>query len=142
MLDYLGKKNRLSFNVYLISNLFIYLDPLNPNETVIVIRSLVLGGVAQQNGNLMPGDRLLGVNDISLENASLDLAVQALKSAPIGLVKLTVAKPLPISEQQNSQLASINYANFSTTLNKNLDIPISVQEEFGEIEQQVYNFQN
>ena len=55
-----------------------YLDPLNPNETVIVIRSLVPGGIAQQNAVLVPGDRLLAVNDISLENASLDLAVQVI----------------------------------------------------------------
>ena len=55
-----------------------YEDPLNANETVIVIRSLVQGGIAQQSGSLMPGDRLLAVNDISLENAYLDLAVQVI----------------------------------------------------------------
>ena len=32
-----------------------YQDPLNPSETVIVIRSLVPGGVAQQDGRLIPG---------------------------------------------------------------------------------------
>ena len=75
-----------------------YQDPLNPSETVIVIRSLVPGGVAQMDGRLIPGDRLLAVNDINLENASLDQAVQALKGAPKGIVKIAVAKPLPLPD--------------------------------------------
>ncbi|XP_043273107.1 patj homolog isoform X2 [Venturia canescens] len=75
-----------------------YQDPMNANETVIVIRSLVPGGVAQIDGQLIPGDRLLFVNDIALENATLDQAVQALKGAPKGTVKIGVAKPLPIPD--------------------------------------------
>jgi multiple PDZ domain protein len=60
-------------------------------ETVIVIRSLVPGGVAQQDGRLIPGDRLMFVNDCPLEHASLDTAVQALKGAPqAGLEKTRV----------------------------------------------------
>ncbi|XP_046458555.1 multiple PDZ domain protein-like isoform X4 [Daphnia pulex] len=74
-----------------------YQDPMNPSETIIVIRSLVPGGVAQQDGRLIPGDRLLFVNDINLENASLDEAVQVLKGAPRGLVQIGVAKPHPVS---------------------------------------------
>lgn len=34
-----------------------YQDPIDPNDTVIVIRSLVPGGVAQLDGRLIPGDR-------------------------------------------------------------------------------------
>ncbi|XP_063985120.1 patj homolog [Diachasmimorpha longicaudata] len=75
-----------------------YQDPMNPNETVIVIRSLVPGGVAQMDGQLIPGDRLLFVNNIVLENATLDQAVQALKGAPKGTVRIGVAKPLPIPD--------------------------------------------
>lgn len=75
-----------------------YEDPIDPNDTVIVIRSLVPGGVAQLDGRLIPGDRLLFVNDTVLENASLDQAVQALKGAPKGIVRIGVAKPLPIPE--------------------------------------------
>ncbi|XP_018562812.1 uncharacterized protein LOC108904661 [Anoplophora glabripennis] len=71
-----------------------YQDPLNPQETVIVIRSLVPGGVTQTDGRLIPGDRLLGVNDINVEHATLDMAVQVLKGAPKGIVRITVAKPL------------------------------------------------
>lgn len=83
-----------------------YQDPLNPNETVIVIRSLVPGGVAQQDGRLIPGDRLLAVNDMNLENASLDQAVQALKGAQRGVVKILVAKPLPLPD--SATLSSIH----------------------------------
>ncbi|XP_065558725.1 multiple PDZ domain protein-like isoform X2 [Artemia franciscana] len=79
-----------------------YQDPMNPNETVIVIRSLVPGGVAQLDGRLIPGDRLLFVNDVKLENASLETAVQALKGAPRGMVRLGVAKPLPSSAEMPS----------------------------------------
>jgi C-terminal processing protease CtpA/Prc len=60
--------------------------PLLFQETVIVIRSLVPGGVAQQDGRLIPGDRLMFVNDCPLEHASLDTAVQAgfpIKNPPI-----------------------------------------------------------
>ncbi|XP_044740796.1 patj homolog isoform X2 [Chrysoperla carnea] len=75
-----------------------YQDPIDPNDTVIVIRSLVPGGVAQIDGRLIPGDRLLFVNDTVLENASLDQAVQALKGAPRGVVRIGVAKPLPVPD--------------------------------------------
>ncbi|NXC17510.1 MPDZ protein, partial [Corythaeola cristata] len=77
-----------------------YQDPVDPANTVIVIRSLVPGGVAEQDGRLVPGDRLMFVNDINLENSSLEEAVQALKGAPAGTVKIGVAKPLPLSPEE------------------------------------------
>ncbi|XP_027663702.1 multiple PDZ domain protein isoform X16 [Falco rusticolus] len=77
-----------------------YQDPVDPANTVIVIRSLVPGGVAEQDGRLLPGDRLMFVNDINLENGSLEEAVQALKGAPPGTVKIGVAKPLPLSPEE------------------------------------------
>ncbi|XP_046567946.1 multiple PDZ domain protein-like isoform X9 [Haliotis rubra] len=75
-----------------------YQDPVNPNETVIVIRSLVPKGVAQLDGRLVPGDRLIFVNDINVEHATLDEAVQALKGAGKGVVRIGVAKPLPLAD--------------------------------------------
>ncbi|XP_070849423.1 multiple PDZ domain protein [Chaetodon trifascialis] len=72
-----------------------YQDPLDPSKTVIVIRSLVPNGVAEQDGRLLPGDRLMYVNATNLENASLEDAVQALKGAKLGKVQIGVAKPLP-----------------------------------------------
>lgn len=71
-------------------------DPMDPAKTVIVIRSLVPDGVAEQDGRLLPGDRLMYVNNIHLENASLEEAVQALKGANMGAVHIGVAKPLPV----------------------------------------------
>lgn len=83
-------------------------DPVNPNETVIVIRSLVPGGVAQLDGRLIPGDRLIFVNNVNVEHATLDEAVQALKGAARGIVKIGVAKPLPLTESfmQDPQVSS------------------------------------
>ncbi|XP_055756606.1 multiple PDZ domain protein-like isoform X6 [Salvelinus fontinalis] len=73
-----------------------YQDPMDPAKTVIVIRSLVSEGVAEQDGRLLPGDRLMFVNSTNLDNASLEDAVQALKGANIGKVHIGVAKPLPV----------------------------------------------
>ncbi|KAG9346900.1 hypothetical protein JZ751_005827 [Albula glossodonta] len=77
-----------------------YQDPVDPAKTVIVIRSLVPDGVAELDGRLLPGDRLMFVNDTNLENASLEDAVQALKGAAIGKVRIGVAKPLPIDSSE------------------------------------------
>lgn len=95
-----------------------YQDPIDPNDTVIVIRSLVPGGVAQLDGRLIPGDRLLFVNDTVLENASLDQAVQALKGAPKGIVRIGVAKPLPIPDTvAHSSLVDVEQTNRFVTSN-------------------------
>uniref|UniRef100_A0AAY4AKF2 Multiple PDZ domain crumbs cell polarity complex component n=1 Tax=Denticeps clupeoides TaxID=299321 RepID=A0AAY4AKF2_9TELE len=75
-----------------------YQDPMDPSKTVIVIRSLVPDGVADLDGRLLPGDRLMFVNSSNLENANLEVAVQALKGAPMGMVHIGVAKPLPVRQ--------------------------------------------
>ena len=69
---------------------------MDPAKTVIVIRSLVPDGVAELDGRLLPGDRLMFVNATDLENASLEDAVQALKGAGMGKVHIGVSKPLPV----------------------------------------------
>nr|XP_060465741.1 multiple PDZ domain protein isoform X12 [Panthera onca] len=79
-----------------------YQDPVDPASTVIVIRSLVPGGIAEKDGRLLPGDRLMFVNDVNLENSSLEEAVQALKGAPSGTVRIGVAKPLPDVTENSS----------------------------------------
>lgn len=91
---------------------------MDANDTLIVIRSLVPGGVAQLDGRLIPGDRLLFVNDINLENSSLDQAVQALKGAPKGVVRIGVAKPLPMTD------ASIMSANAADVNNLEADLAV------------------
>ena len=81
-----------------------YQDPSNPfYSPVIVIRSLVPGGVAQLDGRIVPGDRLIAVNDITFENMNLDEVIKILKSTPKGSVKLSLAKPLPYPKFKNDQ---------------------------------------
>lgn len=71
-------------------------DPLDPTRTVIVVQSLVAGGVAEESGQILPGDRLLFVNDSFMDNASLDDAVQTLTSVPPGKVRIGLCKPLVV----------------------------------------------
>ncbi|KAK5866043.1 hypothetical protein PBY51_020263 [Eleginops maclovinus] len=73
-----------------------YQDPEDATKTVLVIRSLVPGGVADRDGRLLPGDRLMFVNENDLEGSSLDYAVHVLKSTGYGPVRIGVAKPLPL----------------------------------------------
>ncbi|XP_014355913.2 patj homolog [Papilio machaon] len=87
-----------------------YQDPIDPHGTVIVVRSLVPGGVAEKNGEISPGDRVMSVNGGSIKNATLDQAVQALKGAPRGIVRVGIARPLPPHDATKSKS--------TTTLNK------------------------
>ncbi|XP_068615277.1 multiple PDZ domain protein-like [Brachionichthys hirsutus] len=73
-----------------------YQDPEDAAKTVLVIRSLVHGGVADRDGRLLPGDRLMFVNETDLEGSSLDYAVHVLKSTGYGPVRIGAAKPLPL----------------------------------------------
>nr|XP_011762732.1 inaD-like protein isoform X2 [Macaca nemestrina] len=71
-----------------------YQDPLDSTRSVIVIRSLVADGVAERSGGLLPGDRLVSVNEYCLDNTSLAEAVEILKALPPGIVRLGICKPL------------------------------------------------
>ena len=82
-----------------------YQDPLNPAETVIVVRSLVPGANLHLY-NLVPGDRIVYVNNVNLEHASLDMAVQALKGAPFGHVRIGICKPLLHVKDEQKTLES------------------------------------
>ncbi|XP_036375406.1 inaD-like protein [Megalops cyprinoides] len=71
-----------------------YQDPLDVARSVIVIRSLVPGGVAESHGGILPGDQLVFVNDTHLDTCHLAQAVEVLKAAPPGKVYLGIRKPL------------------------------------------------
>ncbi|XP_065601565.1 multiple PDZ domain protein isoform X2 [Cyrtonyx montezumae] len=115
-----------------------YQDPVDPAKTIILIRSLVPGGVAEQDGRLSPGDRLMFVNDISLENGSLEEAVQALKGAPAGTVKIGVAKPLPVdSGGADLPIESIFESQFSA---ENLIFPTSTSATSDSLCSEDFNF--
>lgn len=85
-----------------------YQDPVDPQGTVIVVRSLVPGGVAEKHGEISPGDRVMSVNGVSIKNATLDQAVQALKGAPRGIVKVGVARPLPPQDPKSKSTTTLN----------------------------------
>uniref|UniRef100_A0A669PIA5 PATJ crumbs cell polarity complex component n=1 Tax=Phasianus colchicus TaxID=9054 RepID=A0A669PIA5_PHACC len=84
-------KNGLGFSI------LDYQDPLDPTRTAIVISSLVAGGVAERGGELLPGDRLVFVNEKYLDSTTLTEAVEVLKSVPPGRVSLGICKPLVVS---------------------------------------------
>ncbi|XP_041791868.1 inaD-like protein [Chelmon rostratus] len=73
-----------------------YQDPLDPGRCVMVIRSLVPGGSAEHHGGLLPGDQLVSVNQTQVDRLSLTEAVEVLKSAPPGTVRLGIRKPLVV----------------------------------------------
>uniref|UniRef100_A0A8B9D0G5 InaD-like protein n=1 Tax=Anser brachyrhynchus TaxID=132585 RepID=A0A8B9D0G5_9AVES len=89
-------KNGLGFSI------LDYQDPLDPTRTAIVISSLVAGGVAERGGELLPGDRLVFVNEKYLDSATLAEAVEVLKSVPPGRVSLGICKPL-VGESKEEQ---------------------------------------
>ena len=78
------------------------------------------GGVAQQDGRLIPGDRLMYVNEVNLSHASLDEAVQALKGANRGIVKIGVSKPLPVPDSASSN-TTLSQEETTTQSGKELD---------------------
>lgn len=85
-----------------------YQDPIDPQGTVIVVRSLVPSGVAEKNGEISPGDRVMSVNGVSIKNATLDQAVQALKGAPRGTVRVGIARPLPPHDNKSKSSSAFN----------------------------------
>ncbi|XP_043858245.1 inaD-like protein isoform X2 [Dromiciops gliroides] len=84
-----------------------YQDPLDPTRTVIVIRSLVANSEAERGRELLPGDRLVFVNDCSLENVTLTEAVEVLKSLPPGRVTLGICKPLVVEGNEEVSQPSV-----------------------------------
>ncbi|ETN74602.1 PDZ/DHR/GLGF domain protein [Necator americanus] len=82
-------------------------DPAHPGESVIVVQSLVPGGLAQSDGRIVPGDRLLFVNQHDLSNSSLERAVAVLKAAPLGRIRIGIAKPIPIDQCRTSSHSPI-----------------------------------
>lgn len=70
-------------------------DPIHPQRTAILVRSIVQDGIAYRDGRLEPGDKIMFVNDVPLKNHTLDTVVNVLKSVPPGRVTIGVTKPKP-----------------------------------------------
>ncbi|KAM6217057.1 inaD-like protein [Rhynchocyon petersi] len=84
-----------------------YQDPLDSTRSVIVIRSLVADGVAERSGKLLPGDRLVSVNEHCLDNIVLAEAVEILKAVPPGTVRLGICKPMVEENKEEEESNSI-----------------------------------
>ncbi|KAM9618992.1 inaD-like protein isoform 2-T2 [Morphnus guianensis] len=102
-------KNGLGFSI------LDYQDPLDPTRTAIVISSLVAGGVAERGGELLPGDRLVFVNEKYLDSATLAEAVEVLKSVPPGTVSLGICKPLVGESKEEEKMHAVNSSNIKTS---------------------------
>ncbi|NWR64368.1 INADL protein, partial [Bucorvus abyssinicus] len=98
-------KNGLGFSI------LDYQDPLDPTRTAIVISSLVAGGVAERRGQLLPGDRLVFVNETYLDSVTLAEAVDVLKSVPPGTVSLGICKPLVGGSKEEENMHSMDSSN-------------------------------
>ena len=62
---------------------------------MIVISSLVPNGVAHLDGRIIPGDRLIFINEVEVDSLSTKLEViEVLQSLPKGQVLLGIAKPM------------------------------------------------
>ncbi|XP_054720887.1 multiple PDZ domain protein-like [Uloborus diversus] len=85
-----------------------YKDTLMPSiqdENVIIVWSLVPGAAAQLDGRLLPGDRLLSVNNINFRHTNFDMATQVLKHVPKGVVRLGIAKPTTLSKSVPAKIS-------------------------------------
>ena len=60
------------------------------------------------------------VNEVNLSHASLDEAVQALKGANRGIVKIGVSKPLPVPDSASSN-TTLSQEETTTQSGKELD---------------------
>ncbi|XP_055258478.1 inaD-like protein isoform X4 [Moschus berezovskii] len=92
-----------------------YQDPLDPTRSVIVIRSLVPDGVAERGGELLPGDRLISVNQYCLDNITLAEAVEVLKAVPPGTVHLGICKPLVEGDKEEESCILLTSNNEDKT---------------------------
>ncbi|XP_075997704.1 inaD-like protein isoform X2 [Genypterus blacodes] len=97
-----------------------YQDPLDPARCVMVIRSLVPGGSAEHHAGLLPGDQLVSVNQTKLDLLTLAQAVEVLKSAPPGTVRLGIRKPLTEGKPRQSQRED---SRFMSVTNTQLPVP-------------------
>ncbi|XP_062271243.1 inaD-like protein [Scomber scombrus] len=104
----------------------------------MVIRSLVPGGSAERHGGLLPGDQLVSVNQNQVDLLSLAEAVELLKSAPSGTVRLGIRKPLVGDEPERNQ-TSLNISQLPVPKGFGdgsvLPADLQLEEEEGEEEE-------
>ncbi|XP_050949425.1 tyrosine-protein phosphatase non-receptor type 13 isoform X5 [Labeo rohita] len=89
-----------------------------------IISSITPGGPADINGCLKPGDRLLSVNDVSLESLSHDTVVEILQNAPDDIT-LVVSQP---KERLFPDSPSGIHPYKSATQNQEVDVDSSSED--------------
>ncbi|XP_078101055.1 inaD-like protein [Sander vitreus] len=87
-----------------------YQDPLDPGRCVMVIRSVVPSSSADRHGALLPGDQLVSVNQTQLDSLSLDEAVEVLRTAPPGTVRLGLRKPL-VAVEETERISQVSLSH-------------------------------
>ncbi|XP_071313731.1 disks large homolog 3 isoform X4 [Trachinotus anak] len=84
-----------------------------PGDNSIYITKIIEGGAAQKDGRLQTGDRLLAVNNNTLQDVRHEEAVAALKNTS-DMVYLKVAKPGPV--HLNDMYAPPDYSSTFPTM--------------------------
>ncbi|KFW03361.1 InaD-like [Eurypyga helias] len=102
-------KNGLGFSI------LDYQDNVDETRGSCAADALGGGGVAERGGELLPGDRLLFVNEQYLDSATLAEAVEVLKSAPPGRVSLGICKPLVGEGKEEQNMHSVDSSNVKTS---------------------------
>ncbi|KAK3096187.1 hypothetical protein FSP39_024179 [Pinctada imbricata] len=73
-----------------------------PGDNGIFVTKVIEGGAAEQDGRLAVGDRLIAVNESSLDNVTHEEAVAVLKATQ-EVVNLTIAKPTYVPETSSQE---------------------------------------
>ncbi|XP_078101056.1 inaD-like protein, partial [Sander vitreus] len=76
----------------------------------MVIRSVVPSSSADRHGALLPGDQLVSVNQTQLDSLSLDEAVEVLRTAPPGTVRLGLRKPL-VAVEETERISQVSLSH-------------------------------
>ncbi|XP_067368265.1 inaD-like protein isoform X3 [Channa argus] len=113
-----------------------YQDPLDPGRCVMVIRSLVPGGSAERHSGLLPGDQLVSVNRTQLDLLTLAQAVEVLKSAPPGTVRLGIRKPLVVEGPERRTDSQVSLNSTTKRFGDCSILPEDLRQEEEEVEEE------
>ena len=92
--------------------LHIYANAVNDVDEGIYVDGVTENSAVAQDGRIEPGDKLIQVNDVNLEELTNDEAVKVLKDAVIkrGPLKLVVAKFIETNNNKNDPIAGLKEA--------------------------------
>ena len=87
---------------------------LDPGTGLLIVQSVVMGGVAQKEGSIQQGDRIVEVNNKLVIGASQSSVAAIIRSC-IGPVRLVIARgnKLKPSHSTDALIAGVNSENSS-----------------------------